>query len=212
VVELFYAEPDADVVGRIHREEALAAWQVGSVDEALAAADSGCDFLVVQGHEAGGHVRGTEPLLTLLEAVRARVDLPLVAAGGIGTGAAMAAALKAGADAVRIGTRFLAAEEADVHPDYLEALVRADADDTVLTETFAFAWPDAPHRVLGSCVTAADDPPSARSPQPPGRDFEGDVRAAALYAGTSVTAVRHAATAADIVEEIVRDAEAALAP
>jgi NAD(P)H-dependent flavin oxidoreductase YrpB (nitropropane dioxygenase family) len=206
VVELFYGDPDADVVDRIHQGGALAAWQVGSVDEAVAAVDAGCDLVVVQGHEAGGHVRGHQPLLPLLAEVRSTVDVPLVAAGGIGDGEAVATALQAGADAVRVGTRFLAAEEADVHPDYLSALVAAGAEDTELTETFAFAWPDAPHRVLRSCIEASDDEPAVRSPQPPGRDFVGDVAAAALYAGTSVDHVHRSMSAADIVDELVRGA------
>src|SRR2546421_19212 len=78
------------------------------------------------------------------------------ATAGIGTERAMAAALAAGADAVRVGTRFLAAEEADVHASYVEALLEAGPEDTVLTEAFSTMWPNAPHRVLRSCVTAAE--------------------------------------------------------
>ena len=88
------------------------------MDEANAAVDAGCDYVVAQGVEAGGHVRGTTPLAELLPPVRAAVDVPVVAAGGIGTAAEVRAALDQGADAVRVGTRFLAAVEADVHPDY----------------------------------------------------------------------------------------------
>ena len=71
---------------RSTRGGALAGWQVGSTDEARAAADAGCDLVVAQGVEAGGHVRGTTGLLALLEEVRAAVDVPVVAAGGIATG------------------------------------------------------------------------------------------------------------------------------
>jgi nitronate monooxygenase len=211
VVECFYGDPDPGVVDVVHGGGALAAWQVGSVDEARTAVDAGCDLVVVQGHEAGGHVRGEQALLPLLAAVRSILDVPLVAAGGIGTGGAMAAALRAGADAARIGTRFVATEEADVHPDYVAALVSATGEDTVVTEAFSLGWPDAPHRVLRSCVAASDADPSERSPFPPTREFADDVGAAALYAGTSVTDVRGMATAADIVRELVRDAEIALA-
>ena len=83
------------------------------------------------------------------------VDVPVVAAGGIGNARTAAAALAAGADAVRVGTRFVATQEADTHPDYADALVRARAEDTVLTEAFSVMWPDAPHRVLRSCVDKA---------------------------------------------------------
>src|SRR5205823_5678448 len=117
----------------VHTGGGRAGWQVGSADEARDAQDAGCDVIVAQGIEAGGHVRGTTGLLPLLEEVRAAVDLPLVAAGGIGSGRAMAAALVAGADAVRVGTRFLAATESIAHPIYIDALIRAGADDTVVT-------------------------------------------------------------------------------
>ena len=210
LVECFYGDPDRKVVDRIHDGDALAAWQVGSVDEAARAVDAGCDLLVVQGREAGGHVRGVEPLLSLVTAVAARVDLTIVAAGGIGSGTAMAAAIDAGADAVRIGTRFLAATEADVHPSYLDALIRADADDTELTDAFSAGWPDAPHRVLRSAVAASTADKLTRSVSPPTRGFRGDVTSAALYAGTSVAHVARAEAAADIVDELVRDAIQAL--
>lgn len=210
VVECFYGDPDRGIVQRIHDGGALAAWQIGSLEEADAAASAGCDVIVVQGREAGGHVRGTSALLPLLHDVRAAVDVPLVAAGGIGSGTAMAAALLAGADAVRIGTKLVAATEADVHPDYARALISARADDTVLTEAFSLGWPNAPHRVLRSCVDAADLKPAARSPLPPTRDVTGDVAVAALYAGTSVDGVTAVVPAAQVIRDLVRDAETAL--
>ena len=110
---------------------------------------------IAQGIEAGGHVRGTFGLLALLEQVLGAVDVPVVAAGGIGSGRAMAAVMAAGADGVRVGTRFLAVEEAEAHPDYVKALIDAEAQDTVYTEAFSVGWPDAPHRVLRSSLDAA---------------------------------------------------------
>ena len=210
LVECFYGDPDARVVRRIHDGGALAAWQVGTDVEARAAVDAGCDVVVVQGREAGGHVRGTVPLLQLLDRVRGRTDVPLVAAGGIGTGTAMAAALLAGADAVRVGTRFVATSEADVHPSYGAALIAAGSDDTVLTEAFSMGWPHAPHRVLRRCVEASALDPALRSPVPPTRAFDGDVAAAALYAGESVGDVTAVLPAAAVVRELVRDADAVM--
>lgn len=211
-VELFWGQPDAGVVRTVHRGSALASWQVGSVDEARAARDAGCDLIVVQGVEAGGHVRGTVGLLPLLDAVRDAVEVPLVAAGGIGTGRAMAAALAAGADAVRVGTRFVAAVEAGAHPAYVDALIASTAEDTVITTAFGDGWPDAPHRVLRSCIEAGNALGSAQSWGPvwPTRDFVGTPEARPLYAGQSVGAVRAAQAAADIVAEFVTEAEAAL--
>jgi nitronate monooxygenase len=132
VVEFFYGEPERRLVEMVHAGGALACWQVGSRAEAIAAAKAGCDFVIAQGVEAGGHVRGTTPVMTLLGEVIAAVDVPVLAAGGIGTGRAMATALAAGADGVRVGTRFVAAAEAAVHPEYVAALIAAEAQDTVV--------------------------------------------------------------------------------
>lgn len=219
VVEFFYGDPDEALVAIVHQAGGLASWQVGSVDEARAAADAGCDLVVAQGVEAGGHVRGQVGLLPLLDLVLEAVTVPVVAAGGLGTAGAVAAVLAAGASAARVGTRFLAAEEADVHPAYLDALVRAEAEDTVLTTTFSNLWPDAPHRVLESCVAAALElgdetvgetelapgvrvPVARLSPPAPGRSTTGRVDAMALYAGQSVGHVRRRLPAAQIVEEL----------
>ena len=207
-VEFFWGAPSAELVRRGQAGGARVAWQIGSLDEARAAADAGCDLVIVQGLEAGGHVRGTVALLPLLDEVRGQVQLPLVAAGGIGSGRAMAAALLAGADAVRVGTRFLAAPEAAAHPDYVDALIHADPEDTVLTTAFGDGWPDAPHRVLRSCVDAGEALGDAQTwtPQWPTTADAAPVDARALYAGQSVTWVRARQPAGDIVAELVSEA------
>ena len=225
-VELFWGEPDAGLVARIHEarggrgdggDRVLAAWQVGSADEAEAAVDAGCDVVVVQGVEAGGHVRATGPLLALLEEVRGRrassvpPSVPVVAAGGLGTAADVARAFEAGADAVRIGTRFLAAAESDAHPDYVARLVAAGPDDTVLTTAFGEGWPDAPHRVLRSAVSAGEarGPAQRWTPNWPGAGAGAGaaagapVEAMALYAGRSVGGVTGRQPAAAIVAELL---------
>jgi NAD(P)H-dependent flavin oxidoreductase YrpB (nitropropane dioxygenase family) len=125
VVEFFYGEPDTVLIEMVHAGGALACWQVGSREEAVAAARAGCDLIVAQGVEAGGHVRGRIGLLALLSEVLEAVDTPVLAAGGIGTGRAMAAALGAGAAGVRVGTRFVAATESEAHPAYVDALLAA---------------------------------------------------------------------------------------
>jgi NAD(P)H-dependent flavin oxidoreductase YrpB (nitropropane dioxygenase family) len=228
LVEFFYGEPEVGLVGLAHQGRALAGWQVGSVDEAKAAVGAGCDLVVAQGVEAGGHVRGQVALLPLLDAVLEAVDVPVVAAGGIATARTMAAVLAAGAAAARVGTRFVATAEADTHRSYVDALIAAGPEDTVLTTTFSVMWPDAPHRVLKSCVAAAeaiDDevvgemevPGGARmpvarlSPPCPGRGATGRTDAMALYAGQSVGAVHGEQQAADVVRELAEGAEQLLA-
>jgi nitronate monooxygenase len=227
VVEFFYADPDPTLVEVVHRGGALASWQVGSPGEARAAEKAGCDFVVAQGTEAGGHVRGRVSLLPLLGAVLDAVKVPVVAAGGIGEARAMAAALAAGADAVRVGTRFVAAKESGAHPRYVEALLRAGPEDTVLTEAFSVMWPNAPHRVLRSAVEAAVaateefvgemEMGGTRVPLPrlavptPLVSTSGRIEAMALYAGESVGSVRAIQPAGEIVCELVEGARVLLA-
>jgi nitronate monooxygenase len=224
VVEFFYRVPDSSLVELVHKGGALAFWQVGSIDEAQAAAKAGCDAIVAQGVEAGGHVRGRVGLLPLLARVLDSVDVPVIAAGGIGSGRAMAAALAAGASAVRVGTRFVAAEEAHAHPTYVKALLNADLEDTVLTEAFSVGWPNAPHRVLRSSLESAQNFKGdivARRRLPSGAEDEirlyesttatdqmtGNIEALPHWAGESVGEVKDVTPAAVIVEEIVSEAE-----
>ena len=142
----------ADVVvtfwGRPRRPaERLWLHQAGSVDEALAARSAGADAVILQGIEAGGHVRGDRPALELLEQARGRLPAgyPLLLAGGIATPADVAAAIERGACAAVLGTRFLMTPESGAHDEYKRRLV--DADETVVTELFGMGWP-ARHRVI----------------------------------------------------------------
>jgi len=226
VVDFFYTDPAPALVDLVHRHGALACWQVGSREEAIAAVAAGCDFVIAQGIEAGGHVRGTIGLLALLDEVLDAVQVPVLAAGGIGSGRGLAAALAAGADGVRVGTRFLAAPEAEAPPPYLDALIAARAHDTVYTEAFPGGWPiTAPHRLLRSCIAAAEAFPEEvvgegenyltgqRFPvtrfdtHGVGRGFTGAIAAMSLWAGESVGSVTRIQPAAEIVRELADEAE-----
>jgi NAD(P)H-dependent flavin oxidoreductase YrpB (nitropropane dioxygenase family) len=153
----FEAAAGADVVvtfwGR-PRRRTPGVWlhQCGSVAEAQAAHAAGADAVIVQGVEAGGHVRGTTPALELLQLVRRSLpaDYPLLLAGGIADRADVQRALEAGACAGVAGTRFLLSEESRAHPAYRYRLL--DAEETVLTELFGAGWP-APHRVVPNAAT-----------------------------------------------------------
>lgn len=201
VIDIFWGDPDPATVARVRSGSALVFWQVGSRDEALAAADAGCDAVVAQGVEAGGHVRGTTPLLWLLDEVTSTLGVPVVAAGGIATAAHVRRVFEAGASAVRVGTRLLATTESAAHPDYLAALVAARGDDTELTLAFHVGWEDAPHRVLRSAIAAAAGanepvawlgdgeerfPIGRASAMPPTTACAGQIGAMALYAGSGV--------------------------
>ena len=221
VVEFFYGEPDPELVALAHAGGALCSWQVGSVEEARAAVAAGCDFIIQQGVEAGGHVRGTADLTDILAATLDAVAVPVLAAGGIATGEDLAAALAAGAAGVRVGTRFVCSRESSAHDTYKQALVAANADDTTYTETFSVMWPHAPHRVLQSAidaVTACDDEvvgewtlggerlsiPRA-SVIAPTADTSGRIEAMALYAGRSVDRIGSVDSIAQIMRDLVGD-------
>ena len=214
LVEFFYDTPDPDLIGLVHAGGALAGWQVGSAQEARQAVDGGCDLVIAQGTEAGGHVRGSLGLVPLLAEVLEVVQVPVLAAGGITTGRAMAAVLGAGAAGVRVGTRLVATAESGAHPDYVAALVAAGAEATVLTEAYSVGWPDAPHRVLASAVAAAqalsDGPVASLATgsgsesiprwfvSPPSREVTGHIEAMALYAGQGVGQVTEVVPAAQV--------------
>ncbi len=235
---LFFGDP-APHVAAAHGAGVRLFAQVGSVEEARAAAAAGVDGVFAQGFEAGGHVRGTTSLAALLPAVvDAVAPLPVVASGGIADGRGIVSALALGAQGVSLGTRFLASDEARATPAYKERVVRATAADTVHTCLFDVGWPDAAHRVLRNRAVAewegAGRPAAGRRPGegttigrlalgpallevprysvlPPSDGFEGDVELAALYAGESCSLVNDVRPAGRIVGDLVREAEAALA-
>ncbi len=101
---------------------------------ALKAAAAGVDAIVAEGFEAGGH-NGLEETTTmvLVPMIREIIDIPLIAAGGIGSGKAMFAAMALGADGVQIGSRFAASEESSAHPNFKNAILEANDGDTKLT-------------------------------------------------------------------------------
>jgi nitronate monooxygenase len=153
----FEAAAEADVVVTFWgepRRRTGGVWlhQCGSVKEARRARAAGADGVIVQGVEAGGHVRGTIPALQLLEEARAALppEYPVLLAGGIAERGDARAALDAGADAVVTGTRFLLSEESRAHALYKGRLL--GAEETILTDLFGAAWP-APHRVIPNPAT-----------------------------------------------------------
>ena len=226
VVEFFYGEPERALVDQVHSGKALACWQVGSVNESLAAVEAGCDFIVLQGSEAGGHVRGKRALFTMLADVLDLVDCPVVVAGGIATPRAVAMALAAGAAGVRIGTRFVATPESGYHADYINALIQAEAEDTVYTEQFSVGWPDAPHRVLSNSIEEAKKLPDGTIGKadvygeivdvPRFSVFgamettTGNLNAMPHYAGQGVSAIKSCEPAAKVLQDLAEGAEALL--
>ena len=160
--------------------------------------------------------------MSLLPEVRASVSVPIVAAGGIAEPEAARVALAAGADAISMGTRFAASEEALSHPRYQQRLIEATSSDTVLTDLFDIGW-TAPHRVLRNEVydawEAAGQPPTGQRPgegepvvtgpagvilrysmHPALVGMDGDIDAMSLYAGLGVGSIASIEPAGEIVE------------
>ncbi|MBL4703696.1 MAG: nitronate monooxygenase, partial [Flavobacteriales bacterium] len=107
---------------------------VSSVKFALKAEAAGVDAVVAEGFEAGGHNgRDETTTLCLIPMVKKAISIPLIAAGGIGTGRAMLAVMNLGADAVQIGSRFVASEESSAHQLFKNSVVEAQEGDTLLT-------------------------------------------------------------------------------
>jgi NAD(P)H-dependent flavin oxidoreductase YrpB (nitropropane dioxygenase family) len=219
---------DAALVSRAHAAGAAVMAQAGSAAEARAAIDAGCDVIVAQGIEAGGHVQGDVGVLALVAELSGTLAVPVLAAGGIADARGVRAAMAAGAAGAMIGTRFLATPEADIHPDWAARLLAASAADTVLTGLFDGGWPDAPHRVLrNSTYRAWDDagrPPAGARPgegeivarhggveieryaaDEPRRDTTGDLEAMCLYAGQGVGLVTAVEPAADVVSRMAAE-------
>lgn len=234
VLVLFWGDP-GPYVDRAHAVGTKVVVQAGSVEEATAAAAAGVDAVMIQGVEAGGHVRSTTSLSILLPAaVDAVAPLPVIAAGGIADGRGVAAALSLGAQAVSLGTRFLCSDES--RAAYKDRVVAAGAEDTYFTKLFDVEWPDATHRVLRNKIVrdweAAGYPASGQRPGEgeiagrmpvggqmvelprysvfmPMEGFEGDMDTAVLYCGESCSLVHDVKPAAEIVRTLAADAEVA---
>jgi len=164
-VDFFLAEPDPALVALVREHGGVCGWQVESADEARAAEAAGCEVVIAKGWESGGRKRIEGPaLLPLLEAVLGAVSVPVIAAGGIATARGVAAALAGGAGAVRVGTRFIVAEESDAHPEWKRAIVAARAEDAVVSTAFNAGMP-VPGRTA-CCSARSRRPRRSRTSRP----------------------------------------------
>ena len=168
-VHFSWGIPSKEIVALVYGTGAKFGVQVGSANGAKRAFDAGAVYVVCQGIEAGGHVQGTAPLMEVLPSVLGVANgRPVFAAGGIGNGRGIRKVLDAGASGAMLGTRFVATQESYAHPEYKQALVRADSDQTVLTVCFEGGWPNAPHRSLRNSTfsnwEAAGCPPAGQRP------------------------------------------------
>lgn len=187
---------------------------VPSTGFAKLVASRGASAVIAEGCEAGGHI-GELTTMTLVPQVADSVDIPVIAAGGIADGRAMAAALMLGAYGVQVGTRFLVARECGIHPEYKKKVLKARDIDTVVTG-----------RKLGHPVRSLKNPFSREfeSAEKEG-DFsledlekmgagalrtavlEGDLKKGCFMAGQCASLVKCEQTAAEIIKEMTFEAE-----
>lgn len=188
---------------------------VASVAHAKKAESAGVDALVVDGAEAGGHPPPSEVgTLVLVRRVLQEVRLPVVASGGIADGAGIAAMLALGADAVQLGTRFIATPEANVHESYKRAVLQAEVDETAFVGRGL-----APIRQLGNAFSRkylemeqngaplAEREALFKKHSLKQAALEGDVEWGRVEAGQSAGLVHDIVPAGELVQRLVREME-----
>lgn len=231
IISFFWGDP-SPYIEQIHQVGALVMQTVGNSKEAKQAAELGVDIIVAQGWESGGHVWGNVATLPLLPAVVDAVSpLPVIAAGGISDGRGIVAALALGASGVWMGTKFLASNEAFIHTDYREKILKAAEYDTFLSTIFDQGWENAPHRAIRNSTIKQSEisgyPTTGKRPGegnvvaigPNGKEIykyedfiplpgmTGDLESLALYAGQSVGIVRKVQSVHDIINELIDEVQ-----
>lgn len=186
---------------------------VSNVKFALKSQEAGVNAVVAEGFEAGGHNgREETTTLVLIPQVKKAISIPLIAAGGIGSGEAMAACLALGADGVQIGSRFVATPESSAHQAFKDTVIHAQEGDTILTlkqlTPVRLIKNDFCNRVLEAEQKGASKEQLAellgRARAKKGM-FEGDLAEGELEIGQVSGAIRDIKPAAEIVKEIVTD-------
>jgi NAD(P)H-dependent flavin oxidoreductase YrpB (nitropropane dioxygenase family) len=150
------------VVERIHRSGRLVAALCGSAKHALSHKKAGVDMVIAQGHEGGGHTGEIGSVVLWPEVIDAVAPMPVLAAGGIGTGRQIAAALAMGAQGVWMGSIWLTVQEAEAPPAERELYFRATSMDTVRSRAFT----GKPARMLKNAWTEAWESPESPGPLP----------------------------------------------
>ena len=190
---------------------------VSSVKFALKAQEAGVDAIVAEGFEAGGHNgREESTTFTLLPMVKEKINIPLIAAGGIATGSGMLAAMVLGADGVQIGSRFVVSEEASSHINFKQKVIDSKEGDTQLTLKEL-----APVRLIKNKFyddlqeLYRQNPTKEQLKELLGRArakrgmFEGDLEEGELEIGQIAGLIHEIIPAAEIIREIMNDFETA---
>ncbi|MES1954192.1 NAD(P)H-dependent flavin oxidoreductase [Salinisphaera hydrothermalis] len=212
----------AAYIPRVHEAGALAICQVQTLSDARRAAETGADLIVAQGTEGGGH-GATRSTFSLVPAVvDAVAPVPVVAAGGVADGRGLAAALMLGASGVLVGTRLYASDEALGLPAAKQAIVHHGGDQTLRTRVFdivrGYDWGHYTGRVIDNGFTRdwhTREAALAESVDSERQRYQeavarGDAETAVLFAGEAIDLIDEIEPAAEIVNRIVTQADAAL--
>ena len=207
-----------DVIDELHRHNILVGSMAGKVRHAIAAVETGCDFVVAQGTEAGGHTGVIATMALVPQVVDAVGDrVPVVAAGGLYDGRGLVASLALGAEGVWMGTRFIATREAHVGPDYHETLLRLHEDGTTISRAFtgktcrvvANEWtryydehPEELERFPEQSIIAARKGAMHLGTSGDGESVDVDIEF--MPAGQGVGAINEIKAAAEVVEDVMR--------
>jgi enoyl-[acyl-carrier protein] reductase II len=192
---------------------------VSNVKFALKSQEAGVNAVVAEGFEAGGHNgREETTTLVLIPQVKKAINIPLIAAGGIGSGQAMAACLALGADAVQVGSRFVATPESSAHQAFKDTVVKAQEGDTILTlkqlTPVRLIKNDFCNKVLAAEQTGASKEELTtllgRARAKKGM-FEGDLSEGELEIGQVSGAITAIKPAAEIVKELMDDCKQTIA-
>ncbi|WP_068474959.1 NAD(P)H-dependent flavin oxidoreductase [Saccharicrinis aurantiacus] len=175
--------------------------------------DSGVDAIVAEGFEAGGHnSREETTTMVLIPQIRKVTNLPLIAAGGIGTGRGMAAATALGADGIQIGSRFAVSKESSAHPNFLNKVLEANEGGTVLTLKQL-----APVRLIHNKFSDEVDAAQKRGATPEelkemlGRGrakkgmFEGDLDEGELEIGQVSSLINDIPSVSEIITDVIKE-------
>lgn len=233
VMSFAWGDPSG-YVGLLKKNGVVICQTVGSSAEGQRHAKMGIDFLIAQGWEAGGHVISQVATFVLIPALANKVNLPVVAAGGIANGKGVLAALALGASGVSLGTRFLMSTEALTHPAFKKLIIDSTENDTAyFSGLFNVGWENAPHRVLrNSTVKKWEEcgcPDEEHRPQKgeviayqqnsqpivrysdyfPLRGMTGEIEALALYAGQTAGLIREEKSVSAIMTGLLEEIDSA---
>lgn len=179
---------------------------VPTVETAMKCVDAGIDGLVVEGAEGGGFKNPEEvSTLVLLQAIRARTDVPLIAAGGICDGRGMAAALALGAEGIQMGTRFVSCAESPVHGNYKQAIVDAHETGTWVLNKKSSPCIRALKSQRTQAIFEQGTMPADALAGIRSLYFDGDMEAAPALAGQSAGLIDRVKTAKEIIDDTVAE-------